>query len=171
MEIMSRNRENSDLNPSSLPLVRIQLMGLFLSCSAYSYTFKDIGLLRRAMTHSSFSEENNRALGILGSNIIDASISFQALRKNIDISPKDLNRRIVEISKVESSCAVDGTRLGLQKVIRVSPKTDPTNPSVICGALRAIFGAITIDADECDNAAALFWKVHGGGEVGAALPL
>ncbi|KAK4774309.1 hypothetical protein SAY86_009244 [Trapa natans] len=155
------------LKPSSSPfeaaLVTLQRQ--------IGYTFKDIGLLRRAMTHSSFSEENNRALGILGSNIIDASVSFQVLRKNVEISPKDLNRRISEISKVESSCALDGTRLGLQKVIRVSPKTDPTNPSVICGSLRAIFGAIAIDADECDTAAVLFWKVHGGGEVGAALSL
>ncbi|KAK4756283.1 hypothetical protein SAY87_006410 [Trapa incisa] len=147
----------------------VQFLSFFLCL--HSYTFKDIGLLRRAMTHSSFSEENTRALGILGSNIIDVSVSFQVLRKNVEISPKDLNRRISEISKVESSCALDGTRLGLQKVIRVSPKTDPTNPSVICGSLRAIFGAIAIDADECDTAAVLFWKVHGGGEVGAALSL
>ncbi|OWM90484.1 protein NUCLEAR FUSION DEFECTIVE 2 [Punica granatum] len=154
------------LKPSSSPfeaaLVTLQ--------KQIGYTFEDIGLLRRAMTHSSFSEENNRALSILGSNIIDASVSFQSLRKNIEMSPKDLTRRIAEISKVESSCAVDGTRLGLQKIIRVSSKTDPTNPSIICGALRAIFGAAAIDKGECDGAGALFWKVHvgGDGEVGGA---
>ncbi|KAG6745993.1 hypothetical protein POTOM_050503 [Populus tomentosa] len=40
------------------------------------YAFKNIGYLRRAMTHSSFSEENNKALSILGSNVIDTSVSM-----------------------------------------------------------------------------------------------
>ncbi|RVW52886.1 Protein nuclear fusion defective 2 [Vitis vinifera] len=74
------------------------------------------------MTHSSFSEENNKALSILGASTIETSVSLQYLKKDIEASAKDLNRRISEISQVESSCAVDAMRLGLQKVIRVSPR-------------------------------------------------
>ncbi|TXG50308.1 hypothetical protein EZV62_022832 [Acer yangbiense] len=134
------------------------------------YNFSSVALLRRAMTHASFSEENNRALSILGENVIRTAVAFSYLRKDIEISPKDLNRRISEISKVESSCTVDGKRLGLQKVIRVSPKTDSTAPVVVCGAFRAIFGAIAIDTGKPDNAGRLFLSVHGG-DVGKALPL
>ncbi|KAF7838349.1 protein NUCLEAR FUSION DEFECTIVE 2 [Senna tora] len=134
------------------------------------YTFKSIALLRRAMTHASFSEENSRALSILGANVIDAAVSFQSLAKDIDISSKDLNRRISEISAVESSCTVDGLRLGLQKVVRVSPKTNSSAPAVVCGAFRAIFGAIAVDTADCDAAGDIFWAIHGA-KVGAALPL
>ncbi|KAL5747242.1 hypothetical protein ACOSP7_024242 [Xanthoceras sorbifolium] len=138
--------------------------------SHMNYTFKSIALLRRAMTHASFSEENNRALSILGENVIGTSVAFSSLRKDIEISPKDLNRRILEISNVESSCAVDGMRLGLQKVVRVSSKTSSTTPVVVCGAFRAIFGAIAIDTGNSDDAGRFFLRVHGG-DVGKALPL
>ncbi|KAJ8747925.1 hypothetical protein K2173_008220 [Erythroxylum novogranatense] len=134
------------------------------------YTFKNIGLLRRAMTHSSFSEENNKALSILGSSVIDTSVSLHSLAKDIDMSPKELNRLIAEISKVETSCAGDGMQLGLQKVVRVSPKTNSSMPSVVCGAFRAIFGAIAIDTGKSDDAETVFWSVHGG-KVGKALSM
>ncbi|KAK4264318.1 hypothetical protein QN277_025515 [Acacia crassicarpa] len=133
------------------------------------YTFKSIHLLRRAMTHASFSEENNKALSILGANVIETAVSFQSLSKDIDISSKDLNLIIAEISKVESSCTGDASRLGLQKVVRVSPKTNSSAPSVVCGAFRAIFGAIAIDAANCDAAGKVFWDVHGA-KLGVALP-
>ncbi|KAF5734185.1 Ribonuclease 3 [Tripterygium wilfordii] len=133
------------------------------------YNFKKIDLLRRAMTHPSFSEENNKALSVLGADVIDSSISLRFLQKNIDMSSKDLNERKLEISK-QSSCAVDGTRLGLHKVVRVSPKTNSTAPAVVCGAFRAIFGAIAIDIGKSDDAGGVFWDVHSG-DVGQALAL
>ncbi|KAH8486988.1 hypothetical protein H0E87_025827 [Populus deltoides] len=119
------------------------------------YAFKNIGYLRRAMTHSSFSEENNKALSILESN-------------DAEISSKDLNRRIADNSKVDTSCAVDGMRLGLHRVVRVSPKTNSTTPLVVCSAFRALFGAIAIDTKKADDAGIVFWKVHGR-EVGKAM--
>ena len=128
----------------------------------FSYSFKSIDLLRRAMTHASFSEENNKALSILGTHVIETSASLRSLEKDIDMSSKELNNFILEICKVESSCAVDGTRLGLQKVIRVSQKTDPSNPTVVCGAFRAVFGAIAIDSGNSDEAGKIFWSIHSG---------
>ena len=133
------------------------------------YNFKNIELLRRAMTHSSFSEENNKALSILGSNVIATAVSMGYLVENIDISPKELNRHVAEFSQVETSCAVDGKRLGLHKVVRVSPKTDASASSVVCGAFRAVFGAIAIDAKNSDDAGKFFWGVHGSGKVGKAV--
>ncbi|XVF54154.1 hypothetical protein PTKIN_Ptkin05aG0158000 [Pterospermum kingtungense] len=134
------------------------------------YNFKSVGLLRRAMTHASFSEENNKALSILGTRVIETSVLLRSLQKDIDISSKELNNLLMEISNVESSCAVDGTRLGLQKVIRVSPKTDPSNPTVVCIAFRAVFGAIAIDSRNTDEAGKIFWSIHGG-KVGRAVSL
>ncbi|KAM0982482.1 hypothetical protein ACFX2I_015366 [Malus domestica] len=134
------------------------------------YKYKKIGLLRRAMTHASFSEENNKALSILGANVIETSVSMRSLESNLEISAKELNRRISDVSKVESSCAADGKRLGLHKVVRVSPKTDSSAPLVVCGAFRAVFGAIALDTEKADDAGEYFWRVHGG-QVGGALAM
>lgn len=124
-----------------------------------SYTFDNVPLLARAMTHASYSEENNRALSILGSRVIDASVILQLLDKNLDISAKDLNNRISEFSK-ESSCAADGMKFGLEKVIRVSPKTNSSAPGVVCGAYRAIFGAVALDSESLDVGKTVFWGIR-----------
>lgn len=126
-----------------------------------SYTFKSTSLLRRAMTHASFSEENNKAFSIFGATIIETSVSFNLLSKDVDVSAKELNRRISLISNVDSSCAVDAMRLSLHKVVRVSPKTNSSSPSVLCGAFRSIFGAIALDAENSDDAGKVFLTVHG----------
>lgn len=129
-----------------------------------SYKFERVDLLRRAMTHSSYSEENNKALSILGERVIETSVSLSSLVKDIDITAKDLNKKISEISKVDASCAFDGLRLGLQKVVRVSRKTNSSTPAVVCGTFRAIFGAIAIDKGNSDDAGSVFWYIHGAGK-------
>lgn len=122
------------------------------------------------MTHSSFSAENNRALSILGASVIQTSASLHYIKNDIDISAKDLTFRVSDISRV-ITCAKDGTRLGLQKVVRVSEssRTNSSTPSIVCGAFRAIFGAIAIDTGKSDEAANVFWSVHGGGKAREAL--
>ncbi|KAJ7945892.1 protein NUCLEAR FUSION DEFECTIVE 2 [Quillaja saponaria] len=163
-----QGQASSELQDRSFKLLSPFSVALETLQKQLDYTFNNIGLLRRAMTHASFSEENNRALSILGANVIETSVSLQLLGKDIEISSKDLNHQISEISKVETSCAVDGKRLGLQKVIRVSPRTNSSTPAVVCGAFRAIFGAIAIDTGKSDDAGNLFWTVHHG-QVGHAL--
>lgn len=128
------------------------------------YKFKNIGFLRRAMTHASFSEENNKALSILGASVIESSIALKSLTNNVDISSKDLNRRISEICNVEVSCAKDGSKWGLEKVVRVSPKTDSSTPAVVCGAFRAVIGAVALDTGSFEEARRVFWKGHDGGK-------
>lgn len=125
------------------------------------YEFQNIGLLRRAMTHSSYSEENNKAFSILGESIIETTVSLKLLTKDLDISSKDLNNWVSEVSKVETSCAVDGMRLGLQNVVRVSSSTNSSTSSVVCGAFRSIFGAIALDTGKSDDAGKVFLVVHG----------
>lgn len=137
--------------------------------SVFSYKFQSIELLRRAATHASYSEENNKALSVLGASVIETSVSLSALCNEIETSAKDLNHRIAEISKVETSCAPDGMWLGLQKIVRVSPKTNSSTPAVVCGTFRAILGAIAIDKGNSDEAGSVFWYVHGGGKKRVAM--
>ncbi|GAU19658.1 hypothetical protein TSUD_185740 [Trifolium subterraneum] len=125
------------------------------------YNFTNLNLLRRAMTHASFSEENNKAFSIVGATIIESTVSFNLLSKDIDISAKELNRKLSLISNVDSSCAVDAMNLGLHKVVRVSPKTNTSSTAVVCGAFRSIFAAIAIDKGNTDSAGNVFLNVHG----------
>ncbi|KAK2970901.1 hypothetical protein RJ640_005258, partial [Escallonia rubra] len=127
-----------------------------------SFNFQTIGLLRRAMTHSSFSEENNKALSILGERVIESTVSLKSLTNDIEMSAKELNHLVTKVSNVEASCAVDGMKLGLQRVVRVSAKTNSSTPAVVCGAFRAVFGAVAVDSGESDEAGSVFWAVHGG---------
>lgn len=110
-----------------------------------------INLLRRAMTHASFSQEHNKALTIFGTHLIETSVSLKSLAKDIDISSKVLTRLIAEVSNVNSSCALDGHRLGLERVIRVSSKTDASNSAILCAAFRAFFGAVATDSGMVDE--------------------
>lgn len=134
-------------------------MSLF---SVSSYTFKSVVLLRRAVTHASFSEENNKALSILGASVIEASVALKSLAKDVDISPKDLNREISVVCDMSASCAKEGLLLGLQNVVRVSPKTDSSAPAVVCGAIRAVIGAIAVDTGKFDDAMRVFLGVLDG---------
>ncbi|XP_057806271.1 protein NUCLEAR FUSION DEFECTIVE 2 [Salvia miltiorrhiza] len=152
---------------SSLPELSLRVSTPFSNALAnlqnqINYTFKRVGLLRRAMTHSSYSEENNKALSVLGESVIETSVALQSLRKDVDISAKDLNLAITEASKVEGSCNADGIRLGLQNVVRVASKTNATAPAVVCGAFRALFGAIAIDAGSSDEAGDVYGKTRSG---------
>ncbi|KAK6148402.1 hypothetical protein DH2020_019314 [Rehmannia glutinosa] len=143
--VLSSSPQASAEEPSSLVEVTFKVSTPFSVAldtlqKQINYTFKGVGLLRRAMTHASFSEENNKALSILGASIIETSVALQSLIKDVDISAKDLNHMIADVSKVESSCNADGTHLGLQNIVRASGKTNVTAPAVVCGQSRLMLG-------------------------------
>ncbi|KAM7273615.1 hypothetical protein ACFE04_028279 [Oxalis oulophora] len=81
----------------------------------------------------------NKALTILGTHTIEISVSLVMLKNDIHISAKDLNRKLSELSKVETSYSVDGKRLSLQKVVRVAT-----------------------DAENINDAGNVLWNVHHG---------
>ncbi|KAG4962958.1 hypothetical protein JHK82_039636 [Glycine max] len=58
------------------------------------------------MTHTSFSKENNKAFIILSANVIETSISFHLLSKDVDVSSKELNRAILILSSLISLALV-----------------------------------------------------------------
>lgn len=145
-------------------------MGINRILQIHSYSFDNVQLLVRAVTHASFSKENNKVLSILGLSVIEASLTLDLLNRNMDISAKDLNLKISEMIKVETSCTVSGMSLGLEKVIRVSPKTDSSAPSVVCGAFRAIFGAVALDGNSLDKAQKVYLGIQKGG-IGKAVAM
>ncbi|CAI8615814.1 unnamed protein product [Vicia faba] len=122
---------------------------------------QDLNLHHTPSKINIISEENNKAFSIYGTTIIETSVSFNLLSKDVDVSAKEVNRRLSLISNVDSSCAVDGLRLGLHKVVRVSPKTNSSSTAVVCGAFRSIFAAIALDTGDLDTAGNVLLTVHG----------
>jgi len=128
------------------------------------YQFKDQVLLTRAMTHASFSQENNGALSILGSEIIDSAISFRYLWKNSTISKRDLASQKANLSN-SGALLKDAFDLQLHELIRVAPKMDPKAKNVVFGCYRALFGAIGVDARNLDAARGKFWIRQGWNSI------
>ncbi|GLJ28778.1 hypothetical protein SUGI_0567410 [Cryptomeria japonica] len=110
------------------------------------YQFKDQTLLILAITHASYSFDNNGALNVLGYNIIQAAISLHYVLNNSAIGSGDLHSKISELS----NCTVlskDAFDLQLHDLIKVAPKINPKKQSILCGCYRALFGAIGADAN------------------------
>ncbi|GKF27925.1 protein nuclear fusion defective 2, partial [Tanacetum coccineum] len=105
-----------------------------LEVKTVNYEFQNVVLLRRAMTHSSYSLENKKEFNILGERLIETNVALRSLTKDIDISLRDLNGKISEVSDVDTSCAADGMQLGLQNIVRVPSSTDSSTSSIVCDA-------------------------------------
>ncbi|PKA52929.1 hypothetical protein AXF42_Ash001910 [Apostasia shenzhenica] len=125
------------------------------------YHFQSVDLLRRAMTHSSFSRDNNRALSLLGLSAMEATAAFSLLRDDPEASAAAVNGRIAEIAGFET-CSAAGNRLGIEKLVRVASGTT-ASPAIVCGALRAMFGAISVDAGGIDAVGKVVLRVVGSG--------
>ncbi|KAF3328497.1 Protein NUCLEAR FUSION DEFECTIVE 2 [Carex littledalei] len=126
------------------------------------YQFKTIDLLKQALTHPSYSQENNRALSILGLSSAESAASLRLLANNADASASSVSSAVAEASRL-STCATAGKRLGIGAIVRVASGTDASTPSVICTALRAVFGAVAVDTGSVDAAAKVFLTVYKSG--------
>uniref|UniRef100_A0A0D9W1J8 RNase III domain-containing protein n=1 Tax=Leersia perrieri TaxID=77586 RepID=A0A0D9W1J8_9ORYZ len=123
------------------------------------YEFRSPDLLRRAMTHASYSRENGRALAVLGLAAAQSAASLRALAADHDASASAVSRRARDAS-AESACAAAAARVGIPSIVRVAAGTKATAAPVVCGALRALVGAVAVDANSTHAAEEVFWKLH-----------
>lgn len=127
--------------------------------SRVGYAFRAPSLLRRAMTHASYSRENGRALAVLGLAAAESAAALRALAADLDAAPSAVSRAVSEAAS-SAACARAGARLGIPHVVRVAGRTSASEPTVVCGALRALVGAIAVDANSTDAAGEVFWRLH-----------
>uniref|UniRef100_A0A0E0D9P8 RNase III domain-containing protein n=1 Tax=Oryza meridionalis TaxID=40149 RepID=A0A0E0D9P8_9ORYZ len=126
-----------------------------------AYRFHAPDLLRRAMTHASYSRENGRALAVLGLAASQSAAALRALAADHDASASAsaVSRRARDASG-EAACVAAAARVGIPSIVRVAAGTKPTAPLVVCGALRALIGAVAVDANSTHAAEEVFWKLH-----------
>ncbi|KAM3280510.1 hypothetical protein ACQJBY_047351 [Aegilops geniculata] len=123
------------------------------------YAFASPDLLRRAMTHASYSRENGRALAVLGLAAAESAAALRALAADRD-APASAVSRAARDAAGEPACAAAGARAGIPGVVRVAGSTKASAPPVVCGALRALLGAVAVDNGTVDASAQVFWRLH-----------
>jgi len=120
-----------------------------------SYRFKDISLLKEALTHSSFANEakdsivsNNERLEFLGDAVLELVSSDYLFKKLSNIREGELSTLRAKLV-CENSLAYSANKISLGDYIFLSKGMERdggrTNPSIISDAMEAVFGALYLD--------------------------
>ncbi|MGQ0543238.1 MAG: ribonuclease III [Blastocatellia bacterium] len=126
-----------------------------------SYSFKSIGLLKRALTHRSWAHENlpgesentirsaeNESFEFVGDSVLGLAIAEQLFEKHPTLSEGDLT--LMKHRLVSTGTLVKiGEALKLGEIIRIGRGEEKTGgrtkPAIIADALEAIIGAVFLD--------------------------
>lgn len=112
------------------------------------YSFKELTLLREALTHRSFGLPNNERLEFLGDSVLNCTISELLFKKFPTIAEGDLSR--IRANLVNQSTLFNlALSIGIADLIRLGEgekKSGGNNrPSILANALEAIIGAIFLE--------------------------
>ncbi|MDH4395812.1 MAG: ribonuclease III [Limnobacter sp.] len=114
-----------------------------------AYSFKDLGLLKLALTHRSFSASHNERLEFLGDSVLNCAAAILLFDKFSEVDEGKLSR--VRSHLVRQDCLAQiGRNLSLEDVLSVGTgelKSSSTlKDSIVADAVEAIFGAILLDS-------------------------
>ena len=116
------------------------------------YTFKDIGYLERAMTHSSFSggknKGSNERLEFLGDSVLQLTVS-QYLFTNMETEPEGGLTKLRASIVCENSLYSFAKKIGLGRYILLGKGEEMTGGrdrrSILADAFEALIAAIFLD--------------------------
>lgn len=136
--------------------------------SAIQYPFADPALLARALTHSSFSSDNNERLEFLGDSVLNCVISEALLQRFPDATEGELSRLRANLVNQQALFEV-ALQLDLGSVLRLGDGETRTGgqhrPSILADAFEAVVGAVFLDGGY--PAARVFVTANLGIRVGA----
>tara|TARA_B100001027_G_C16252713_1_gene325276 strand:- start:1107 stop:1772 length:666 start_codon:yes stop_codon:yes gene_type:complete len=112
------------------------------------YSFKDKGLLNRALTHKSYNnEKNNEKLEFLGDRVLGLVIS----KKLLDIYPNEkegiIDKKFANLVN-KKTCVYIAKKLNLKKYLYLSSShknLERSNDKIVSDSLEALVGAIHLD--------------------------
>jgi ribonuclease-3 len=113
------------------------------------HEFTDLSLLKRALTHRSFSIDHYERLEFLGDSVLGLAISG-LLYARLDTLPEgDLSRVRANLVKQETLHQI-AVNLGLPDLLRLGEgevrSGGQKRPSILADALEALIGAVYLDA-------------------------
>jgi ribonuclease-3 len=112
------------------------------------HTFKNLDLLKQALTHRSFSADHNERLEFLGDSVLNLAVSDLLYERLASLPEGDLSRVRANLVKQETlhQLSVD---LGLADQIRLGEgemrSGGQKRPSILADALEAVIGAVYLD--------------------------
>ena len=119
-----------------------------------SLPFKDILLLRRALTHRSYLNEHpealedNERLEFLGDAVLDYVVGLWLYNRFPEMAEGDLTRLRAALVKTEK-LAIFGKEIGISKALRLGRGEEEnggrSRKAMLCGAFEAIIGALSLD--------------------------
>ncbi|MAI56073.1 MAG: ribonuclease III [Gammaproteobacteria bacterium] len=116
---------------------------------AIGYQFKSMRLLVLAMTHRSFSKDNNERLEFLGDAILGAVVSSILFESNPNYQEDQLSLMRAELVKGRSLATL-GRSVGIPEMLRLSTgeakQGGADRESIIADAFEALIGAVYLDA-------------------------
>ncbi|MDX1916326.1 MAG: ribonuclease III [Methylophilus sp.] len=112
------------------------------------YAFKEAKLLQLALTHRSFSGNNNERLEFLGDGVLNFIIAHQLYGRFLKLPEGDLSRLRAQLVK-ESSLSEIAFSLHLGDQLKLGEgelkSAGWRRPSILADALEAIIGAVYLD--------------------------
>ena len=116
---------------------------------AIGYKFKSTRLLTLAMTHRSFSKDNNERLEFLGDAILDAVVSSILFEANANYQEDRLSLMRAELVKGRSLVTI-GRSVRIPEMLRLgageAKQGGAERESIIADAFEALIGAVYLDA-------------------------
>lgn len=118
------------------------------------YEPKDSLVLQRAVTHRSFSTDNNERLEFVGDAVLDLVIAESLYEHFPEKAEGELSRYRAELVR-SSTLAQIALEIGLNKVLRLGDGERKSGgekrESILSGALEAVLGAVYLDGslEEC----------------------
>ena len=112
------------------------------------YRFKDVELLRRALTHRSYGASHNERLEFLGDSVVNCTIAMALYQKFPDLPEGELSRlRASLVSQPALAALAECLRLGdyLSLGEGELKSGGARRPSILSDALEAILGAVMLD--------------------------
>lgn len=117
------------------------------------HTFHDKSLLKRALTHSSYANENhtrnNERLEFLGDSVLSIIVSDYIFKRMLDVDEGDLSKFRATLV-CEKSLASIAEQIHLSELVFLGRGEEKTGgrkrPSIISDAFEAVLGAIYLDA-------------------------
>jgi ribonuclease III len=130
---------------------------------ALDYEFRDVELLRQALTHRSAPGPNNERLEYLGDAVLDTVVS-EVIFRLMPMAGEGVLSRIRSSLVKDTTLASLATELDIGEQLILGPGEKRTGvyrrSSVLADALEAIFGAVYLDAG-FEEARSVIHKVYG----------
>ncbi|WP_370654374.1 ribonuclease III [Rhodoferax sp.] len=113
------------------------------------YQFNDSSLLKRALTHRSYSSDHNERLEFLGDSVLGVVVADMLYRRLQNLPEGDLSRVRANLVKQDTLHQL-AVSLGLPDVILLGEgelrSGGQKRPSILADALEALIGAVYLDA-------------------------